>query len=570
MSSPAIPSVAALVAAVLLLGSACAREPRAPVSSGWPEFVDAHLEAYFAAHPAFAVSQGRHEYDGLFPDWSADGIAGEIERLREERRRALAFADEGLTAGQRFERRHLLAAIDRTLFWLAEAEWPFRNPVFYFDWLLDSLDPNVYISRPYAPPAERLAAYTRWAENLPAAVAQVRANLRTPMPRTWVERGISAFAGLAEYFETDVPAAFEGAGDAALQERFAQANAAAAVAMRGLAAWLEEQRGGASGEYALGEELFVRMLSMVERVEIPLDELEAMGRADLERNVAALTRACAEWAPGLDVGECMDRARANKPEGGAVAGARAQLADLKEFLLAESLVTIPGTEEALVEEAPPYNRANFAYIDIPGPYDVGMPSVYYIAPPDPSWPPEVQAEFVPGRADLLFTSVHEVWPGHFLQYLHANRVESRIGGIFVGYANSEGWAHYTEEMMWEAGYGAGDPEIHIGQLSNALLRNARLLSAIGLHARGMSVEESERLFVEEAFQDVGTARQQAARGTYDPAYLNYTMGKLLIRELREEWCAERGGRVCWGEFHDAFLSYGGPPIPLVRAAMLGE
>jgi uncharacterized protein (DUF885 family) len=166
--------------------------------------------------------------------------------------------------------------------------------------------------------------------------------------------------------------------------------------------------------------------------------------------------------------------------------------------------------------------------------------------------------------------VHEVWPGHFLQYLHANRSQSKVGRLFVGYAYSEGWAHYTEEMMWEAGLGEGDPETHIGQLIEALLRNVRYLSAIGLHTQGMTVEESEKMFRDSAYYDPGNARQQAARGTYDPAYLNYTLGKLMIRRLRDDWTKDRGGREAWGEFHDEFLSYGGPPIPLVRRAMLGE
>jgi len=199
----------------------------------------------------------------------------------------------------------------------------------------------------------------------------------------------------------------------------------------------------------------------------------------------------------------------------------------------------------------------------------GLPSIYYVAPPDPSWSKAEQLAYIPGRSDLLFTSVHEVWPGHFLQFLHSNRSQSKFGQIFVGYAFAEGWAHYAEEMMWEAGLGSGDPETHIGQLQNALLRNARYLSAIGLHARGMTTQASEKLFLEETYQDAATARQQAARGTFDPAYLNYTLGKLMIRKLRDDWTASRGGKAAWKQFHDAFLSYGGPPVPFVRKAMMG-
>jgi uncharacterized protein (DUF885 family) len=198
-----------------------------------------------------------------------------------------------------------------------------------------------------------------------------------------------------------------------------------------------------------------------------------------------------------------------------------------------------------------------------------MSAVYYIAPPDPKWPPAEQSAYTPGQSVLLFTSAHEVWPGHFVHFLHAKRSPFLFGRVFVGYAFAEGWAHYTEELMWEAGLGAGAADVHIGQLLEALLRNVRFVCAIGMHTRGMSVSERERLFKEQAFADPGSARQQAARGTFDPAYLNYTMGKLMIRQLRKEWTATRGGRAGWKAFHDALLSYGGPPIPLLRERMLG-
>jgi hypothetical protein len=260
----------------------------------------------------------------------------------------------------------------------------------------------------------------------------------------------------------------------------------------------------------------------------------------------------------------------HKAPGSPVPTAEKQLDTLEAFVKAKDLVSVPGTERARVAEAPLYRRFNFAYIEIPGAYEKNLPSTYYIAPPDPAWPAAKKQAYIPGAADLCFVSVHEVWPGHFLQFLHAKRVPSTIARVFVGYAYAEGWAHYAEEMMWEAGYGNGDPEIHIGQLVNALMRDARYLSAIGLHARGMSVKESERLFREKAFKDAGGAEQQALRGTYDPAYLNYTLGKLMILKLRDDWTGSRGGREAWRDFHDRFLGYGGPPIPMVRKAMLGD
>ena len=576
-SDPSIRRGARLAVALtsLVVLTACDRHDAPPPDADvaaltqeqWVSFRDGYIDEFFKAHPTYAVRAGKHDYDGQLPDWSAAGIAAEIKRLHDARNRASAF-DTGLTDAQRFERDYLVARINRDLFWLETAGEPFRSPLFYFDWNLDDLDPSTYLTREYAPFEERMRAYLGYARSIPRVTGQIKANLLLPLPQSYVERGISGFGGFAEFYEKDLPSIFASVQDEALRKELTEANKAAALAMRDLAKWLNGQRKTATQNYALGAEKFAQMLAATEGVTTPISELEAVGRADLQRNQDALRVACTKFALGATIVECVAKASANKPEGGPVQGARSQLAGLKQFLIEKQVVTIPSTEEALVNEAPPFNRANFAYINIPGPYEKGLPAVYYISPPDPSWSKEVQRDYLPGRMDLLFTSVHEVWPGHFLQFLHANRSESIIGRLFVGYAYAEGWAHYSEEMMWEMGLNNGDPETRIGQLSNALLRNARFLSAIGLHTGGMSVAESEKLFREQAHQDVGNARQQAARGTYDPAYLNYTMGKLMIRKLRADWTATRGGEAAWREFHDQFLSYGGPPIPLVRAAML--
>ena len=555
----------ALLLCLVLAG--CSREPAAaPESAGggsWPSLRDALIEEYLAAQPAFAVYQGRHEFDGRLPDWSAGGLRAEVARLHAARDRMTAL--DGLSEADAFERDYFVSQIDDDLFWFEVAESPFRNPAFY----LGHLDPSPYLTREYAPPETRMRAYVAYAESVQRTVPQIRANLRTPLARPLLERGLSGFRGYADFFRADVTKVFAGVSNPELQQAFAAANEGAARAMGEMADWLESQRGTATNDFALGPERFARMVEMTEGVTTPLAELEAAGRADLARNQQALREACAAFAPGADIPACIARMSANKPAGGAVAGARAQLDALRAFVESAGVATIPGTEQALVNEAPPYNRANFAYIDIPGPYEQGIPATYYIAPPDPSWTAAEQRDYLPGQADLLFTSVHEVWPGHFLQFLHSNRTPSLVARLFVGYAFAEGWAHYAEELMWEMGYGRGDPELHIGQLTNALLRNARLISAIGLHTQGMTVEESERIFREEAFADAGNARQQAARGTYDPAYLNYTMGKLMIRKLRDDWSASRGGREAWRQFHDEFLTYGGPPIPMVRRRMMG-
>ncbi|HST53414.1 MAG TPA: DUF885 domain-containing protein [Pyrinomonadaceae bacterium] len=571
------PLYVSLILALLFALSGCQQQPMpqtsnqsatpaaSPQSQQWDAFVGKFLDDYFAAHPDVAVYAGRHEFDGKLPDWSDAGIKREIARLHAERDQATQFADSSLDERQRFERDYLIAQVDKDLFWMEKAEAPYKNPFFY----ADSIDPDVYVSREYATPDVRLRAYTAYAKSVPTALAQIRANLRLPLPHTYIKIGRTTIGGLADFYSKDVPAVFASVKDEALQSDFKTANDAATKAIKDFDAWLGSQEATATDNFALGPDLFSQMLKDTERVDVPLDQLEAVGRQDLERNLSALREACDKYTPGETVQACVAKAQAHKPEGDVVEAARHQLDDLRNFLTQNNIVTIPGTEVAKVGEAPPYKRWNFAYINIPGPYETGLPSTYYVSPPDPTWSPEQRADYVPGVGSLLFTSVHEVWPGHFLQFLHANRSSSKFGQVFVGYAFAEGWAHYTEEMMYDAGLGADNPEMHIGQLTEALLRNVRFLSAIGMHTKGMTVADSEKMFVEQGFQDKGNAEQQAARGTFDPAYLNYTMGKLMIRKLREDWTASRGGRNAWKEFHDEFLKYGGPPIPLVRKAMLG-
>lgn len=538
----------------------------AAANKQWSAFRDAYIEGFFRMNPSFAIYQGRHDFDGKLADWSPAGLAAQSKFLKDSIAKASAFDASDLSAEQRFERDYLLATARGQLFWLEDADFPHRNPAYYIG---AGLDPNVYIARPYADAPTRMRAFIAFARNIPAAAEQIKANLSGPLPVSFVEYGKAGFAGLASYFTGDAKTAFASVKDAELQKQFDEAAGGASSAMSGLATWIEGKRQGATQDFALGPERFSRMLMATEMVDTPIDQLEAIGRADLKRNQDALKAACAAFAAGKTIPECMAKMNANKPKGGVVAAARAQLPALKDFIVKHDIVSIPGTEEAQVEESPPYNRQNSAYIDIPGPFEKGLPSVYYISPPDPAWSKAVQEAYVPGEKDLLFTSVHEVWPGHFLNFLHANRSKFLFGKLFVGYAFAEGWAHYAEEMMYDAGLGEGAPETHIGQISNALLRDCRFLSAIGMHARGMSMEASRKMFVEQCYQDEGNARQQSARGTYDPAYLNYTMGKLMIRKLRDDWVKDKGGRSGWKAFHDQFLSYGGPPIPLVRQQMMG-
>ncbi|HVR90960.1 MAG TPA: DUF885 domain-containing protein [Novosphingobium sp.] len=552
--------------ALLLAGAlaSCNYAGGAKPALDWPAFTQQTIDGWLKIDPSFAVYQGAHQYDGKLADWSDAGLKARGDFLRKVIADAKGYGD--LSGAQKFERDYMVQVAEGQLFWLEEADQPHTNPA----WYVGAFDPNVYLAREYADKPTRAKALVAFFEAVPANAAQIRANLKAPLPASFVKYGVSAFGGFADFYAADAPRAFEGVGDAALQQRLKDSSAKAAAAMAELRDWLTSQEGSATQNFALGAEKFSRMVLATEGVDAPLAELERAGKADLARNQAGLKDACAQYAPGATLIACMDKMNANKAADGPVAEATRQIPGLTAFVREKDLVTIPGTETALVRESPPYNRQNSAYIDPPGPFEKGIPSIYYISPPDPAWDAKKRMDFIPGKADLLGTTVHEIMPGHFLQFLHANRSPSMFGRLFVGYAFAEGWAHYGEEMMLEAGLGEGDPEVKIGQLSNALLRDCRYLSAIGMHSGTMTQAQSKQLFIDECYQVEGTAEQQAARGTYDPAYLNYTLGKLMIRKLRDDWTASRGGREGWKAFHDAFLNYGGPPIPLVRQAMMQE
>jgi uncharacterized protein (DUF885 family) len=576
--------VGATLSGVLFLGLVgCGQQqpashaPKGPslASQEWDKLTTSFIQSYFDAQPFFAAQSGRHEYDGQLPDLSNHGIRREISRLHDERDQIAAVDPKTLEPRERFDREYLLAVVDKDLFWIEKTKFPFTNP----GWYIDKIDPDMYLNRNYASLDVRMKAYIKYARGIPKMVNDIKANLQPPLPRTYVELGIAQFGGLATFYSKDVAPVFASVSDPDLQKQLSDADTAAAQAMDSLKQTLEEDLKKANDQFALGPDLYAQMVAQTERVDVPVDQIEAAGRADLDRNTAALKAECATYAPKQSLQQCVAKVVAHKPKDGAVAAAREQLVMLKDFVVKNNVVSIPSTQDAMVAEAPPYNRSNAAFIQVPGPYDHGVASVYNIAPPDPKWSKAEQEAYIPSEATLLSTSVHEVWPGHFLQFLHSNANPSKLEALWVGYAYAEGWAHYCEEMMIEEGLAKGDPEKHIGQLIDALLRDVRLLSSIGLHTHGMTVAQSEKMFREQAFQDPGNARQQAARGTYDPAYLNYTLGKLMIRKLRTDWVAKHSGagaaasaddHAQWHDFHDQFLSYGGPPIPLLRKEMLGE
>ena len=312
----------AILLCVVAVPGACRSRPG---PDQWDAHVQRFLTDYFRANPTFAVYQGKHEYDGSFPDWSARGIEAEIARLHRERDLATAFDTARLDDKRRFQRAYLLGVVDRDLFWLEEARFPWRNPAFYGD----ALDPNVYVARPYAPLVDRMKAFVAWSRNVPAALAQIRATLQTPMPLSLAEIGKIRFGGMVSYLQSDVPKVFASVGDPALRAEFDAARRGAIAAFRAMGDWFDSLKTTAGGDFALGPQKYQRMLWMTERVSLSVDALEALGRADLARNRKALEGECAKYAPGKTLRECMEKMTAHKPTQNTVDAARGQLAGLK-------------------------------------------------------------------------------------------------------------------------------------------------------------------------------------------------------------------------------------------------
>ena len=277
----------------------------------WESYAAKFLNDYFEANPVEAVYAGKHEYDGKLPDWSEKGLKKEIERLKNERKKASEFKDESLSESQQFERDYVIAQIDSDLFWLEIADSPHTNPTYYGS----AIDPDIYVSRNYVPLNVRIKAYTEYAKNVPKSLAQAKANLRLPLPKTYVKIGRTSIGRLAEFYSQDVPDVFKSVKDEKLQNDFKKANDGAIKAVKDFDSWLKEQEASATDNFALGAERFSKMLKMTEGVDISLDKLEEIAKNDLERNLKSLKDACEKLASGKNLQECMKLVMAKKPEG---------------------------------------------------------------------------------------------------------------------------------------------------------------------------------------------------------------------------------------------------------------
>jgi len=448
-----------------------------------------------------------------------------------------------------------------------------RNPQYYADLIASSLAGQALFS--HAPASERARRVLSKLRQTPRLIQAARDNIKDP-PGIFVKVGIETMRGALAFIDQELPRAFADVDDLHLLGDLADAQTEASHVVKEYIQYLEtELAPKARASFRLGRDKFEQKIRLEEGLTIPVDRLLAIAERELHTTHEAF-RSLAGRMNGGDPLEAWARKKADHPgPGELVQVGRGQLDELATFLRRQALITLPDGEAITVAPTPEFYRWSFASMWTPGPFE-SKPSraYYYLTDIDPSWPPERQEEHLRDYniPTLWSISIHEVYPGHFLHYQHLRKVESkaRKSILFAPASFVEGWAHYCEQMMIEAGFGRQDYGIQLGQLAESLIRLARFIVCIRLHTEDMSVEQGVRFFREEAFMEEGSARREAERGTFDPTYLVYSVGKLMLLKLRQDCKQAQGKAFSLRTFHDTLLGQGTAPFWLHRRLMLGN
>jgi uncharacterized protein (DUF885 family) len=522
--------------------------------------------------PTWGTVLGRHEHDGALEAYTLAGQDAEVAALKRLRLAFEGLELDTLSQVEAHDREWILATISGAIEAATVTRPLERNPDVYASGLTESAFTLVY--RDFAPPEQRLASLLSRLARMPAVLRGAEAQLGTP-PRVYTELALEQLEGNRGFFETTLLAAFEGRVSEASLAQLREARAAVLEAFNRYERFLtDELLPRSTGEFAIGADAFMRKLYHDELVELPLEHLLAIGEADLARNQAELRALAGVIAPGQPVQAVLEGLGRDhvRPEA-MLATTRDMLDEIRAFIADRALLTLPEARPVRVVETPPFMRATVtAAMDTPGPFEaVSTEAYYYMTLPNPHWPPEEQEAYMAQwtEAGISNLSVHEAYPGHYVQFLLLPRFPSVTRRIMWAPSNAEGWAHYCEVMMLDEGFRGNAPRYRIAMLTDALLRNARLVAGIKLHTQGLTVAEAQAFFEREAFLSRPGARVEAWRGTVDPTYGYYTLGKLMLLKLRADHAEQRGAGFSLREFHDAFLAQGPLPMPLVREALLG-
>ncbi len=558
----------AVVAAAVLAGFIPA------AAQSFQNVVETFYNDEFRAHPIAATDIGVHDYDSEVDDLSRDGQAKNAARLHKALDEFTAIDPATLSAGDRDDREMLINSIKGKLLDIETIRYWQKDPDVY----VSSATSAVFnlVHRDFAPLADRLRSVIAREEQIPMLLVTGKANIEHP-PRAFVDIAIRNVAGSIDFLKTGAPLSFAAVEDQQLKREFTASNDSAIAAFENYKTYLEQElKPKADGDFALGSDLFAKRMAYNEMVDIPPDRLLDIAYAQLHKDRDALSEAARVVDPTAPIEAVLKVIRAQHPTADMlIPTARDELAGLRAFVVDHHIVTIPSDLLPKVEETPGFQRATTAAaIDPPGPLERhATQAFYYVTPPEAGLAPDkleqyLEAYYLPG---LVMISAHEVWPGHFMQYLtrRAHSDWSLARRMAESYSTAEGWAHYTEQMMVEQGLGDGDPKLKVAQLEMALLRDCRFIASIEMHTKGKSVDDAIQIFTKECGSPEPEARREAYRGTRDPGYINYTVGKLEILKLRDDYRAKMSDKFSLIDFHDRLLAGGLVPIKIIRREMMG-
>lgn len=563
------PAIGVSLAAAIAAG--LAGQAAASPASGFNAVVKAYIDEDATTHPVNATSAGLHQGDKLLDDQSARAHRGEAFRLHNTLDQLRLLDNAKLTPAQRDDRDILAAEISGQLLEEERVQQWRHNPDTYV--ALATQGAYTLIERNFAPLAQRMQAVIAREQQIPNLFKAAKLNL-VAMPAPWVEIGLEDLAGGIVFIGKDVPAAFTAVTDKNAQAALRASTASAIAAAKDFQAWLLMQQKTAHGSFVYGTDNFRRLLA-ADMIDLPADKVLQAGQAQLKRDQAEFAAAAKRVDP-KNPRDALKAIEADHPDGAhLVSEARDQLAGLRAFLVAKKIIDLPGSDLPTVAETPLFQRAViFGEMDPPGPFETNATQAYYyITPPDASLPASAQDKYLAyfNRSLLLNLSVHEALPGHFVQYLYmrANPGWSLVRKTGHSYTATEGWAHYSEQMMVDQGLSNGDPKLHLAQVQDALLRDCRLIDSIEMHTHGMSLADATKLMATQCFQPASVAYKEARRGTTDPGYFSYTLGKLMILKLRADVQAKEGKDFSLAKFHDRFQNAGLVPIKVIRREITG-
>jgi uncharacterized protein (DUF885 family) len=544
-----------------------------------------YIKGYLAARPLQGTALGLHEYDGKITDYSRLALDAELSRLRRFDDRLNKFDPTKLSPRQSIDLRILQAAVKKELFQMQDISVFERNPMVY----ARAADVNIYVQRNFAPLEDRVRSLIAIESQVPNILIAARTNLKDVLPKPYVELAIQIARGSSDFLKKDLPAAIAGLKDEQLRVAFQVSNRKAANALSEYAAWLEREKlPKASLDFALGEEKFRRLLAETELVDLPPQKILEIGLEQLKSEQEAFAKAAKIIDPDKSPIEVFRQIQSEHPAPeNLIPDVAKDLDKIRKYVSSHNLVTIPSDVRAKVKETPQYRRAtSFASMDTPGPFEKrATEAYYYVTPTENDWPEKQKKEWLTAfnyyTSDIV--SIHEAYPGHYVQFLRLNASSaSKVEKIFGSYAFTEGWAHYCEKMMIDNGYGsptAATPseedvkraaKYRMAQADEALLRLCRLCVSIRMHTQKMSIDEATKFFQENCYYEGKPARSEAMRATFDPLYLNYTLGKLQVLKLRDDYKAQQGDDFSLQKFHNELLNHGMPPIRLLREIMLKD